>query len=143
MAETAAHISEFRVTMKREGFTGSGLAPVPVIGNENLIPVRIHVDSMRIGQRRIRALDNPQRVVVSIRFSRIHADAVGMFRGDVDLVMLDIERDSTGSMRHMDLSRRSRIAFRGQREDIDVLPVAADRKHLLEFRGNSHSARKR
>src|SRR2546425_11029820 len=110
MAETAAHKSEFRVTMKCKGFTCSGLAPVAVICDENFVPIRIHIDSMRIGQRRIRTLDNPQRVVVSTRFSRIHADAVGMFRGDVDFVMLDIERDSAGSMRHMDLSRRSRIA---------------------------------
>src|SRR5205807_10667790 len=96
---------------------------------------------MRIGQRCIGTLNNPQRVVVSLRSSRIHADPVGMFRGDIDFVMLVIEGDAAGSMRHMDLSRGSLVALHLQRRYIDVLPVTADGKHLLPFRINGLSAR--
>ena len=143
MAETAAHKSEFRIAMKRERLAGPGLAPVSVIGDQDLVPICIDINSMRIRQRRIRALNYAQRVVIALGFSGIHADPVGVFGGDIDFIVLDIEGHSTGSVRDVDDPGWRRIPFGHHRENIDVLPVAADRKHFLKFRRHGHTTGER
>src|SRR5436309_12281805 len=81
-------------------FSGLGLAPVPVIADENLICCADNVNSVRITQPGRRPLNEPQRLLILLERSVIDADPLHVFRRDEQFIVLHIQKNSSAGTGH-------------------------------------------